>query len=168
MCRSSQTTSKLGMRNTLLTLAAILAAGVSPALGHRLPEAEVTIENVQIDGAAKSAFTIRLHAEDVLKLLGRELDLDVDLTDPELHQVAGAKVLTKVQLESGALQFFGGSVEGNSVYLFFTADADAQVRDASILSSVFDRWTNRINDARAEDVQTKVFTQGGELHGHRH
>lgn len=157
------------VRPFLLGLAVLAAASLSSASAHRMPEVEVTIETTTIDEAQRAAFTVRLHAEDTLKLLGLERDVDANLADAELLRTAAAKLQRRLKLDGdNQLEFLGGTVEGNAVYLFFVGAPDVQVADAAMLSSVFNRWTNRINDRRSGSVETQVFTQGGEIEGHRH
>ena len=156
------------MLRTFLGGLAVLAASITSALGHRMPEAEVTIERTEINKVAKSAFTVRLHAEDALKILSLDRELNVDLDDGDLHQALANRLAMKITLDEGALTYFGGSVDGNSVYIFFTGDPSVRIESASMLSSIHPQWTNRINDMRRGAVATQVFTQGGELKGHRH
>lgn len=151
-------------------LAALLAGAmaITPASAHRMPEVYVTIGSSEVEGEAVTAFTFRLYAEDALKLLGVERDLVVDLSDPALHEKLAGKVAAKVETSGGSLAFFGGDVEGNDVFLYFTAPVGTGVSDAQVLSSVYEQWTNRINDERSGQTETTVFTQKGALAGHHH
>jgi hypothetical protein len=134
-----------------------------------MPEVDVTLEATTIGERAVTAVTLRLHAEDALKLLkaakGGEPGLDDEGALTFLARRAAATITFSGELP---LSYVGGEVDGNAVYLFLATGPQAMVTDASLLSSVYDRWTNRVTDLRDGEPATKVFTQGGELHGHHH
>ncbi|GGY56273.1 hypothetical protein [Parvularcula lutaonensis] len=149
-----------------LALIALLAPGIASA--HRMPEVDITIATSEVGGEEVAAFTFRFHAADVLKALGLDRAVDVDLSDPKVLAMMAAKAEAKVVTEGGTLDYFGGETDGNAVYLFFTAKPGTVITDASVLSSAYESWTNRVNDERSGETVTTVYTQGGELKGHRH
>ena len=156
------------MRATLFVLALAMAGLAAPALAHRMPEVDVVMDVTDLEGQPATSLVFHLEAADVLKLLGLERELSVDLREDNLLRMLSDKVQQQVVVAGGKLTYFGGEVEGDTVYLFYTAPLSINITDARVLTSVYDQWTNRINDQRGDEVVTTVFTQGGALEGHHH
>lgn len=155
-------------RNLIAALAGLALFIPGAASAHRMPEVDITVTTSEVEAGEVAVFTFRFHAADVLKVLGRDRDIEVDLSDPKLLAQLAVKAEERVRLEGGVLDYFGGEADRNAVFLFYTAKPDAQITDASVLSSVYRSWTNRVNDERSGETVTKLFTQGGEIRGHKH
>ncbi|MEE4208150.1 MAG: hypothetical protein V2I43_02655 [Parvularcula sp.] len=156
-------------RSALAALFGVVLTLMAPASAHRMPEVYVTLEGADLGGEPITAITLRLHAEDALRLLESEGLTGVELAEPSVLEALGRASGQGISLSGeGRVLFVGGEVEDNRVYLYLAAEEGSEITDAKVLSEVYTNWTNRVTDLRAEEPVTKVFTQGGPIEGHHH
>ncbi|NNU14728.1 hypothetical protein HK107_00135 [Parvularcula sp. ZS-1/3] len=139
---------------------ALACAGTAAA--HRTPDAYITAERVEIGGEAVTALTIRLDAEDALRIASGSEALDADLSKDEVKARLATHLGLRLDIGEAELSYFGGEVEGDAVFVYLTGPAALEIRGARVLSSVYREWTNVVEDKRS-DGPTRMFTQNGEL-----
>lgn len=151
---------------TIKAVAAILAVAFAlvadASAFHRVADAHITIDRSEIAGQPVAAFTVRLDAEDALRMVEGAYPFEADVTDPALLEFLAEKVASRIVLDQGDVVPLGGEVDGEFVYVFLYSDAAAEVMTSSIFSTVYLQWTNFLEDKRS-DGPTRMFTQQGEL-----
>lgn len=151
-----------GVKPFIAAALSLALACAGTAAAHRTPDAYITAERVEIDGEGVTALTIRLDAEDALRIASGSEALDADLSGNLAQLKLAARLSTRIKTGSGKLTYFGSEVEGDAMYIYFTGPANLTIERSGVLSSVYREWTNVIEDKRV-DGPSRMFTQNGEL-----
>lgn len=146
------------MRTLLIALLTLALSG--PALAHRQPEVEVTVEVAEDETSEVMHVTHRLHAHDALRALRVMGEARPSLEEPEQKARLALYVAENLRLTGDAeTEIVGAETEGNYLFVYLVHPEVAGVLSSTVLSEVAPAWSNMVHLREGgETVRSVTFT----------
>lgn len=141
------------------------------AHAHRAPEAVVTMVHASSDFGPTTQMTVRIHADDAIKLL-RQV---AGITEPDLNSAAEMAALdryigARFSVSGGPAGPVGAELDGNYVFIYREVPGHQQPVAATLLSELGKGWFTQVTLVPVTGAHQSFLYHGkdGRTRPHRH